>query len=368
MSRRESNRESDDERFMRTALGLARKGIGRTSPNPAVGAVAVKNNRIIAKGFHRKAGEPHAEIEAIRAASEDVKGATLYVTLEPCCHFGRTPPCTDALIQSGIKEVVVGQTDPNPKVGGKGIERLRAAGIKVTSGILEDECRAINDPWTKYITRRIPFVALKLASSLDGRIAAGGGDSKWITGETSRRLVHRMRSSFDAVMVGINTVIKDDPELTVRLVKGKNPLRVILDSSLKIPLGARVFKDTAGLVIFTTRLASPAKIKKVSALGAKVIIVPRSDSGLDLKRVLKELGKMEVTSVLVEGGGLLAASLIKHGLADKFLFFISPMIIGGDGVPSIGPMGLKRLINAPRLTNIIVRRIGDDILIEGKAK
>lgn len=358
---------SSHGRFMREALALAKKGLGSTSPNPAVGAVIVRNNRVIGRGYHKKAGLPHAEVEALADAGGAVKGATLYVTLEPCCRFGRTPPCTEAIIRSGIKKVVAGLIDPNPGVSGKGVTALRAAGIEVVSGVLEGECGKINEGYMKHITTGLPFVTLKLASSLDGRIATSGGESKWITAQEARNSVHRLRAFNDAVMVGISTVLKDDPELTVRRVRGRNPARVVLDSTLRIPLGAKVFKagTGAGLLIFTTAGADKAKASMAAATGAEVITVAGNKDGVDIKRVLTELGKRGVTSVLVEGGGRVAASLLKKGLADKLILFISPIALGSDGLPSIGALGIKRLKDAPRLERIASRRVGEDILLEG---
>lgn len=354
-----------DERFMRRALRLARKGIGKTSPNPAVGAVIVKNGKVIASGWHRKAGLPHAEIEALRSAKGDVRGGTLFVTLEPCVHFGKTPPCVDAVIKAGIKRVVIGAKDPNPLVAGKGIRKLKRAGIEVDSGVLADDCRAINRPFGKFIATKTPYVTLKLASTLDGRIAIATGESRWITSEESRKAVHRLRSETDAVMVGVNTLLRDDPELTVRLVRGKDPLKAVLDSTFKTPLAAKAFKDPGRLVIFTGQGASAAKIKKARALGARVVVVPAKNNGLDIRRVLKELGKLEVSSLLVEGGGTLSASLVKAGLVDRFVFFISPKLIGADGRPSIGSLGLKKLSAAPVLKDVVVKRSGCDIVVEG---
>lgn len=354
-----------DERFMRLALRLARKGIGKTSPNPAVGAVIVKNGKVVASGWHRKAGLPHAEIEALRSAKGDVRGGTLFVTLEPCVHFGKTPPCVDAVIKAGIKRVVIGAKDLNALVAGKGIRKLKHAGIEVYSGVLADDCRAINRPFEKFITAKTPYVTLKLASTLDGRIAIATGESRWITSDESRKAVHRLRAETDAVMVGVNTLLRDDPELTVRLVRGKDPLKAVLDSSFKTPLAAKVFNSPGRLVIFTGIGASAAKIKKARALGARVVVVPAKNNGLDVRRVLKELGKLEVSSLLVEGGGTLAASLVKAGLVDRFVFFISPMLIGADGRPSIGSLGLKMLKAAPGLKDVVVKRSGCDILIEG---
>lgn len=370
---------ASDERFMREALVLAKKGIGRTSPNPAVGAVIVKNGRIIARGFHKKSGRPHAEIEAFKNARGLVKGATLYVTLEPCCHYGKTPPCTDAIIRSGIKRVVAGMLDPNRLVAGKGIGILKRAGIDVATGVLQEECAKLNKWYIKYITKKMPYVTLKLAMSIDGRIATAGGESKWITGTEARRHAHRMRSEADAVMVGVNTVLKDDPALTVRLVKGKNPARVIVDSSLRTPLNAHAFDNVknARLIIFTTRAASGDKIQKAQAKGAEVVIVPKTKigvdpkkgvdpkRGVDLKRVLKELGLRGICSLLVEGGGALGASLIKAGLVDKVSFFMVPMALGGDAKAAIGPLGIKKISKAVVIKDMTMKRVGRDILIEG---
>ncbi|MBI5345036.1 MAG: bifunctional diaminohydroxyphosphoribosylaminopyrimidine deaminase/5-amino-6-(5-phosphoribosylamino)uracil reductase RibD [Deltaproteobacteria bacterium] len=355
---------------MRKALALAGKGMGRASPNPAVGAVIVKNGRVIGEGYHRKAGLPHAEIEAIsaiRGRKGTARGATLYVTLEPCCHWGRTPPCTDAIISSGIKRVVLGMKDPNPLVSGKGIRILKDAGIDVVAGVLDAECRSVNEAYIKYITVKRPFVTLKLAVSLDGRIAACTGDSKWITGVKSRRLVHRMRSLTDAVMAGGSTVARDDPALTVRLVKGKDPVRAVVDSSLKIPLSSRVFGRgrPGGLIIFTTGKAGADKIRKARERGASVVVVPASKEGVLLKSVLKELGRRGITSLLVEGGGRLAASFLKGGLVDKMALFLSPVILGGDGKPSIGRLGIKKVSAGLRLMDMTERKVGQDILIEG---
>ncbi len=352
---------------MRAALSLAKKGLGLTSPNPSVGAVVVKSGKVIARGYHKKAGLPHAEVEALRSA-KGAKGATLYVTLEPCCHFGRTPPCTDAIIRSGVRKVVIGADDPNPKVAGKGIRKLKSAGIEVTTGVLEEECRAINEAYNKYIRTGSPFVTLKSASSLDGRIATSKGESKWITGIEARRLVHRIRSLNDAIMAGSGTVLKDDPGLTVRLVKGKNPVRIILDSTFRMPLSAKVFKGGGRLIVFTTRKAGKGKIEEARKLGAEVIVVPASKDGVDIRFVLKELGKREVTSVLAEGGGRLTASLLKEGLIDKAVIFLSPIFLGGDSLPSVGGLNIRRLKDAPALKGIKTTKAGRDILVEGYLK
>lgn len=356
------------ERFMRAAIALARKGVGKTSPNPAVGSVIVKGGKIIASGYHKKAGTAHAEAAAL-SKTNNAKNSVLYVTLEPCCTFGRTPPCTDAIIASGIKTVVTGAKDPNPRVSGRGVDTLRRSGIEVIESVLASECESLNEAYNRYITTGTPFVTLKLASSLDGRIAASSGESKWITGTEARRLVHRMRSVNDAIMTGSGTVLKDDPELTVRLVKGKSPLRVVLDSALRVPLASRVFRGLGEgdgrLIIFTSKEASRAKIEKARKLGAEVISVPASSGGVSIKSVLRELGKREIISVLVEGGGRLAASLIRESAVDKAVIFFAPMIIGGDGVPSVGPLELKGLGRAPRFERTAIKRAGADLMFEG---
>ena len=356
-----------DAAFMLKALALARKGLGRTSPNPAVGAVLVKGGRVIGSGFHRAAGLAHAEVEALESATEDPRGSTLYVTLEPCCHHGRTPPCVDAVIRARIRRVVVGALDPNPRVSGRGVERLEKAGIDVTTGVREPRCRALNEAYNRHVVTGLPFVTLKLASSLDGRIAASTGHSRWITGPGARRLVHRMRSLSDAVMVGVSTALADDPELTVRLVRGRDPLRVVVDSAFRVPLSSRIFKGphAAGTMVFTTRAADGKKIARATALGAEVVRVRKTRDGVDLKGALAELGRRGITSVLVEGGGTLAASLLRAGLVDKVVHFIAPAYIGGDGVPSVGGLGVRDAGKALRLTGVRTRRAGGDIVVEG---
>lgn len=357
--------------FMRQAIALAKKGIGLTSPNPAVGAVVVRGGAVISKGFHRKAGLAHAERAAIERIKKINKDSTLYVTLEPCCHYGRTPPCTDLIIGSGIKSVVIGAVDPNPKVRGKGIRALRRAGIQVTTGVLKEECGALNEQYEKHITTGLPFVALKLACTLDGKIATKTGESRWITGIEARRFAHRLRSVYDAVMVGSNTVLKDDPELTVRHIRGRNPKRIVLDSLLSTPLDARVFDNIGNdggdeLIIFTTSRAKAKNISRAREKGATVIIAPGAENGLSLGHVLKELGRFGVTGVLVEGGATLAAAFLKQGLVDRLMICVSPMIIGSDGVSSVGALGIERLKQAIRPKALSVKRLGADILFNGK--
>lgn len=358
---------------MDIAVNLAKKGIGKTSPNPVVGAVVVKNNKVVGKGYHKKAGLPHGEIIALNNSGTRAKGADLYVTLEPCDHYGMTPPCTQAIIRSGIKRVFIGMKDPNPIVSGRGIRKLKKNNIEVKTGILEDECEKINEPYIKYITTKKPFVILKLASTLDGMIATSSGESKWITSEKSQQYVHNMRSKTDAVIVGIGTVLKDDPFLTVRLKTKRpptsgprQPIRIVVDSKLKIPLDANVL-DAKGakLIIAATKNAAPKKIKQVRERGAEVIIIDSKNGQVDLKKLMKELGKREITTILIEGGARLAASAIKDGIADKVLIFYAPILLGGDGIQMISSLGIKRLKDAVHLKNIQVKRIGEDVLLEG---
>src|SRR3989338_373685 len=356
------------EDFMGIALTLAKRGVGRTSPNPAVGAVLVKNDKIISKGYHKKAGFSHAEINALREAGREARGADVYATLEPCSHFGKTQPCTDAIIKAGIKKVFIGMKDPNPLVAGRGIRRLRNAGIKVEIGILENECKNINEAYRKYITTKTPFVTLKLASTLDGRIATCTGESKWITGEVARRFAHKMRAEADAVMIGIGTVLKDNPELTTRLVKGKDPVRVVVDSRLRIPISARVLNRKRGAIIVATTKYKGQKEKKIKALnakGAEVLLLPAKDGMVDLMALIKELAKREITSIMIEGGSSLAASAIKGAIVDKVAIFVAPKILGKEGLPTVGNLGIKRIKNAIRLSGLECQKLGEDILLEG---
>lgn len=364
-----------NQKFMQAAIALAKKGIGKTSPNPAVGAVIVKNGRIIGKGYHKKAGLAHAEINAMKQAGVRARGADMYVTLEPCNHFGRTPPCADAIIKAGIKRVYVGMKDPNPLIHGAGIRHLRNAGIKVVTKILEKECADINRPYIKHITTQKPLVTLKLASTIDGKVATVSGESRWITSKEAREFVHTMRAHADAVMVGLGTVLKDNPELTVRLIKGKNPVRIVVDSGLKIPLSAKVLNPKKGDVIIATtkgrgqkseaRSQRNKKIKTLKAKGAEVLMLPSKMGEVDLIALMKELGKKEITSLIVEGGSRLAASAIKEGIVDKIAVFYAPKILGKEGLPMIGGLGIKRLKDAIGLSELKCRKVGEDILVEG---
>ena len=363
---------SNDERYMSTALIQARKGLGSTHPNPAVGAVIVKAGRIIASGYHKKSGSDHAEIIALKRAGSRAKGATLYVTLEPCAHYGKTPPCTSAIISSGIKKVIAAMKDPNPIVSGKGISALKRSGITTLVGVLEDEARELNRYFIKYITKRIPYVTVKMAQTIDGKIADSKGRSRWISSIDSRKLVHKMRAENDAVMIGAGTFTKDNPLLTNRLYQGShnsNPVRVIVDTNLQTPLTNRMWKDKSGgrVIIATGNKGSAPKRRAIEDMGAKIITVGKKDGRLHLKPLMRELGRLGITSLLVEGGGELAFSLVKDKLADEALIFMSPRILGGrDALTSFEGAGFPGITAASRLKDLNIQRIGSDILIRGK--
>jgi diaminohydroxyphosphoribosylaminopyrimidine deaminase/5-amino-6-(5-phosphoribosylamino)uracil reductase len=349
------------------ACGLAVKAAGRTSPNPLVGAVLAHGNKIIGTGFHRFAGADHAEIEALRNAGGRARGATLYINLEPCSHYGRTPPCVGALIGAGIKEVVAGMEDPNPLVSGRGFSQLKRAGIRVRTGILEEECRLLNEAFVKFITRRLPFVTLKLAASLDGKIAAAGGDARWISDSTSRLAVHRLRDRTDAVLVGAGTVLKDDPQLTCRVAGGRNPWRVILDGRLKTPLNARFLRhpDREKNIVVTSRRAASRKVRALEAAGARVWSFSTRDSEIPWRLFLRKLARLGVMSVLVEGGAAVAASALRQRAVDKVLFYYAPKIFGGDGRVMIDGLGIERVREALLVERLEVQRSGSDVVITG---
>ncbi len=356
---------ADDARYMRQALRQGRRGLGHTSPNPPVGAVVVAHGTVVGRGYHHRAGLAHGEIEALRDAGRRARGATLYVTLEPCAHHGRTPPCTDAVIAAGVRRVVIGSRDPNPSVPGNGVARLRAAGIDVTTGIEPAACDALVAAFRKHVTTGLPLVTLKLAASLDGRIATAGGESRWITNETSRRFVHRLRAEHDAILVGAETVRRDDPELTCRLRGGRNPLRVILDGRLRLPLQARVLTKlgAAGTLVVVGPQASAAKVRQIEARGAQVLCLPAAAGTISMRRLLRALGQRNVMSVLVEGGATVAAAALAAGVVDRLLLFYAPKLIGGDGRPMLGSLGVRRLRQALQLGRLQVRRFATDLLI-----
>jgi diaminohydroxyphosphoribosylaminopyrimidine deaminase/5-amino-6-(5-phosphoribosylamino)uracil reductase len=362
---------AEKERFMTAAIRLARKGRGMVSPNPLVGAVIVQGDEIVSSGYHHFHGGPHAEVYALKKARDRARGADLYINLEPCCHQGKTPPCTDALIKSGIRRVFIGITDPNPLVSGRGISKLRKAGIEVESGILQKECRLLNEPFIKYITQKIPFVVLKLAATLDGKIATATGDSRWISGEAARRLVHRLRSEVDAVLVGSGTVLADDPQLTVRHCAGakrKNPVRIIADTRLRTPLSSRLLRTAHEIrtIIATTQPAPKSKITKIKQCGAEVALVSSRSGHIDLKRLMQDLAAQGIAYVLIEGGSELSAAALHDCIVDKVLFFYAPKIIGGSHARSmVGGTGVPIMSDAIRLTNVHYKKLGKDILVEG---
>jgi diaminohydroxyphosphoribosylaminopyrimidine deaminase/5-amino-6-(5-phosphoribosylamino)uracil reductase len=356
------------EKHMRAALELAARALGRTSPNPAVGARIVLGNRVLAEGFHEKAGLDHAEVAALRHLEGKAPGADLYTTLEPCDHHGRTGPCTEAIIAAGIKRVIIGTTDPNPKVAGRGVTRLRAAGIEVIEGVLEADCRRLNETYNLAIVERRPFVILKAAMSLDGRIATKKRESKYLTGELARSEVHKLRDRHDAILVGIETVLADDPELTVRLAGSRNPLRVVLDSRLRTPLDSRLVKTAREVptLILTTDRASSAARKRLEKRGVGVEVVRRGEAGIDLPKALKALFQRELSSVLVEGGSRVHGAFFDAGLVDKVVLFYAPILIGGDEAPGpIGGKGVGKLAKAMRLKDTKMTALGPDWMVEG---
>jgi diaminohydroxyphosphoribosylaminopyrimidine deaminase/5-amino-6-(5-phosphoribosylamino)uracil reductase len=360
---------SSDEKYMHMALRIAAKARGRTSPNPMVGAVIVKHGKVVSTGFHRRAGESHAEAIALRKAGPVSRGATLYVTLEPCSHTNkRTPPCTPLVIQSGVRRVVVAMVDPNPNVSGGGVKALRRAGIETVTGILEQEARRLNEAYVKYITTGMPFVTLKIAQTLDGKIATASGESQWITGEKAREEGHRLRDANDAILVGINTVLKDDPSLTTRISNGRDAVRVILDSRLRIPLASKVLtqKSASKTIVATVAAASATKMKRLREAGADVLTVKSSRGRVDIRDLMKKLAKQGVVSVLVEGGAEVHASAIKAGIADKTVVFIAPMLMTGtDSLCAIGGLSPTSLDRAIRLKDVTARFIGEDLMLEG---
>ena len=369
-----------DRKFMTLAVRLAARARGRTSPNPMVGALVVSGRRIVGRGYHRKPGGPHAEVLALRSAGRRARGATLYVTLEPCLHTNkRTPPCVPVLITSGLRRVVVAMRDPNPLVSGRGVSRLRQAGIRVTVGCLLEEAERLNERYVHWMRTGRPFVILKAAMTLDGKIATAGGESRWITGEAARRHAHRLRSEVDAVMVGIGTVLRDDPRLTARLAdrrstgsRVRQPLRVVVDSRLRISPAARVLSPGApagprpAVVVATTARAPKVRIDRLRRKGVSVIVLPAQQGRVPLRACLSRLARMGVTSMLLEGGSELNASALRAGLVNRVLFYIAPTLLGGrDAKGVIGGQGPQRLADALSVTDLQTRWIGPNLLLEG---
>ncbi len=349
--------------FMRTALGLARRGVGKTSPNPAVGAVLVRKGRVVGAGYHRAAGTPHAEIVALRSAGAAARGADLYVTLEPCAHEGRTGPCTDAIIAAGVKRVAAAMRDPNPLVSGKGFRVLRRAGIPVVDGVLEEEARLLNRPYCRWIVSGRPFVTLKLAVSLDGQIAAATGDSRWISGERARRMVHRMRSESDAVLVGGETFRRDAPLLTSRIPGGRNPKRVILTSKLTAIVRRERFLEEGGEIIVAAPAIVPRKeAERLRSRGIRVLLLPAGKGWIDAGAFLDALGREGITSLLAEGGGKTAGWLVGADAVDRYVIFLSPLLLG-EGIRSIAGFSARLMKEGRRLTIGKCARVGDDLMV-----
>ncbi len=349
---------------MKRALQLARRGMGRVSPNPMVGVLIVRAGRIIAEGWHRKFGADHAEIDAIKQAGGSVRGATIYVTLEPCCHWGKTPPCVDTLMERGIKRVVIGTLDPNPLVDGKSAQIFRDHGMEVFVGVLEQAARLLNEAYFHYIQTGLPFITIKYAQSLDGRIATAQGNSRWISSERARKFTHRLRAQHDAIMVGRGTVLADDPLLTVRLVKGKPPLRICLDSKLRIPLDAQVLRDEGKTLVVTTEEHGKDKIEKIRKLGKEVLVVQRDAGGrVALRPLLKALAERGIASILVEGGTEVITSLLKEGLVKRMVVITAPLILG-KGIEAIGDLGIIDLEGAVRPSSCEVKRIDKDVVFD----
>ncbi|MBW2193246.1 MAG: bifunctional diaminohydroxyphosphoribosylaminopyrimidine deaminase/5-amino-6-(5-phosphoribosylamino)uracil reductase RibD [Deltaproteobacteria bacterium] len=364
----------NDQYFMETALDLAAMGQGFTSPNPMVGAVVVKDGTVVGKGYHRFAGGPHAEVEALRDAGTSVNGATLYVTLEPCNHTGRTPPCTEKIIEGGIKRVVAAMADPNPDVKGGGMAYLESRGVSITSGVCEKRAKRLNEAFIKYVRRKRPFVIVKCATTLDGRIATKTGDAKWVSGEASRAYVHKLRHAVDAIMVGINTVKNDDPSLTTRLpgdlsgTNGRDPKRVILDTRLSISENAKVLRlsSDSGTIIVTGGSIPGDKKARIEDQGSSIIESALKNDKIDLDLLMDRLGDREITSLLIEGGGRVIASAFSAGIVDKVIFFFAPKILGGDdGVPVCSGQGPALMKDCIPVKDVRVQRFGDDVMVEG---
>lgn len=358
------------EEYMQTALELAKKGMGFVNPNPMVGAVIVKDGRIVGKGFHRKYGELHAERNAFADCTEDCAGADIYVTLEPCCHHGKTPPCTDIIIEKKIRRVFIGSSDPNPCVAGKGVQILRKHGIEVVESVLKEQCDRLNEIFFHYITTQKPFVTMKYAMTIDGKIACHTGLSKWITGEQARKQVHYERLKHSAIMVGVGTVLADNPMLDCRLENGRNPIRIICDTNLRTPLDCNIVRTAEKIpTVIVTCSKNKEKISEYENFGCRVMQVSNKDGHADLCELVQKLGDEKIDSILLEGGGELNESALKSGIVNKVQAYIAPKIFGGrDAKTAVSGLGVSYPDDAYMLENIEVKRIGDDILIEGRVK
>jgi len=358
---------STDTKYMKRALTLAKKGLGKTYPNPAVGCVIVKNGMIIGEGWHKRAGGHHAEIHALEMAGADALGADVYVTLEPCSHTGKTPPCSEALIRAGVKRVVAGMSDPNPQVNGGGLRALQQAGVETACGVLEDECRSINRAFIKFMTTGQPYVTYKCAMTLDGKIASVTGDSRWISCEASRRVVHRMRADSNAIMVGVDTIIADNPLLTVRHVRGNDPLRIIVDSRLRTPESVSVLsgKMASGTMIATTE-TNPKVHARYLKVGARLLVCNADNGKVDLNDLWQKLGDLGIHSILLEGGSHLAGEALRHGLIDECVFFYAPKVVGSDGFSPFAITGTTNMAHSIKFCDLRMRRVGTDIMVSAR--
>lgn len=359
-----------DRQYMKMALELAQKGMGFTAPNPMVGAVIVKNGRIIGQGYHRKYGELHAEREALAVCTEEPKGASIYVTLEPCCHYGKQPPCVNAILETGIKRVIIGSSDPNPLVAGKGIRILKDHGIEVTENILKEECDKLNEAFFYYIQNKKPYVVMKYAMTMDGKIAAYTGESKWVTGEAARIHVQEQRLKYTGIMVGVGTVLADDPMLTCRLENSRNPVRIICDSHLRTPLTSKIVRTAVTIpTIIASSSKDQQKIKNYEELGCQVLYVPEKNGHIDLNRLMELLGAAKIDSILLEGGGSLNWSALESGIVQKVQTYIAPKLFGGEEAKTpVEGKGFPDPASAVLLKNSEMIRLEDDFLIESEVK
>ncbi|MFC2069000.1 bifunctional diaminohydroxyphosphoribosylaminopyrimidine deaminase/5-amino-6-(5-phosphoribosylamino)uracil reductase RibD [Chloroflexota bacterium] len=358
--------------YMEQALSLAKLALGEVSPSPAVGAVIVRGDVVVGQGYTQPPGSHHAEIVALYQAGEQARGSTMFVTLEPCCHYGRTPPCTQAIIAAGIGEVHMAILDPNPLVSGKGMSELKKAGINTCLGECEDKVRQFNEAYIKFIITGKPFVTAKFAMSLDGKIATKSGDSRWVSGSDARKYVHHLRYSSDAIMVGVNTIFSDDPRLTCRCGGGKGgmarkqPLRVVVDSWGRTAVTARLFSEPGKILLAVGHFLAPKEQKAFNRVGAEILELPSSDGLVDLEKLLQALGTHDVTNVLVEGGSILLGSMFDRGLVDKVIIFIAPIIIGGEGAKvAVGGKGVDKVVDSVRLKRTSIERFGEDLMISG---
>ncbi len=369
--RRRPETSAAEERAMRLALRLGRRGIGTTHPNPRVGAVLLRDGEVIATGFHARAGEAHAEARALEAAGLRSRGATLVVSLEPCAHQGRTPPCTHAIVRAGVRRVVIGMRDPNPLVDGRGIDHLRREGVEVVVGLLENSCRELNPPYLKQLATGLPWVTLKAMLSLDGRMASESGESRGLGSDAEQRLCHRLRAEHDAVLIGVGTLVADDPLLTVRLARGRNPVRVVLDSTLRAPLRSRLIESTAEApVVIATVSRDPVRTRALEARGASVwSFQPGPDGRVPLRPLLSRLAGEGRSALLLEGGATAHTSFLREGLVDRVAIGIAPIILGGSGSPLLaGDLGRARLADGIAIRELRARRVGCDVWLEGEIR